>query len=88
MSGRERLGRETSNGAVHHFEPARFYGSETGRLPSGARAISIATSPTTPGYRVLRSDGGVNCFGAIWYGSLAGNLPGGSRPLTIANASG
>jgi hypothetical protein len=78
----------TSNGAVHHFGPAKFYGSETGKLPSGTRAVSIATSPTTPGYRVLRSDGGVNSFGALWYGSLAGDLPGGSRPLTIADATG
>jgi hypothetical protein len=73
---------------VHHFGPAKFYGSETGKLPSGTRAIAIATSPTTTGYRILRSDGGVDCFGALWYGSLAGHLPGGSRPLTIADASG
>jgi hypothetical protein len=78
----------TSNGAVHHFGPAKLYGSETGKLPSGTRAIAIATSPTTTGYRILRSDGGVDCFGALWYGSLAGHLPGGSRPLTIADASG
>ncbi len=78
----------TSNGAVHHFGPAKFYGSATGKLPAGVKAISLATSPTTTGYRILCSDGGVNCFGAIWYGSLAGQLPGGSSPLTIANASG
>jgi Rv2525c-like, glycoside hydrolase-like domain len=77
----------TSNGAVHHFGPAKFYGSATGKLPAGVRAVSLATSPTTAGYRILRSDGGVNCFGAIWYGSLAGQLPTGSSPLTIANAS-
>ncbi|HZO77646.1 MAG TPA: DUF1906 domain-containing protein [Solirubrobacteraceae bacterium] len=78
----------TSNGAVHHFGPAKYYGSAAGKLPAGVKAVSLATSPTTEGYRILRSDGGVNCFGAIWYGSLAGQLPGGSRPLTIANASG
>jgi hypothetical protein len=78
----------TSNGAMHHFGPAKFYGSETGKLPSGVRAVSMATSPTSPGYRVLRSDGGVNSFGAIWYGSLAGHVPEGSRPITIADATG
>lgn len=78
----------TSNGAVHHFGPAKFYGSETSKLPSGVNAVSIATSPTSPGYRILRSDGGVNSFGGIWYGSLAGHVPGGSRALTIVDATG
>ncbi|MGN6169042.1 MAG: hypothetical protein ACTHQQ_12860, partial [Solirubrobacteraceae bacterium] len=78
----------TSMGAVHHFGAAKFYGSETGKLPAGVKAVSIATSLTTTGYRVLRSDGGVNCFGSLWYGSLAEHVSAGSSPLTIADASG
>ena len=78
----------TSDGALHHFGPAKFYGSVLGKLPARVKAVSLATSPTTTGYRILRSDGGVNSFGALWYGSLAGHLPGGSRPLTIADATG
>lgn len=75
----------TSNGAVHRFGPAKQDGSDAGKLPSGVTAVSIATSPTTAGYRILRSDGGVNCFGAASYGSLAGKLHGRSTPLVIVD---
>jgi hypothetical protein len=78
----------TSNGAVHPFGPAKLHGSDAGKLPAGVTAVSIATSPSTTGYRILRSKGGVDCFGAICYGSLFGKLPGHSRPLTIADATG
>jgi hypothetical protein len=78
----------TSNGAARRFGPATGHGSDVGKLPPGVRAVSIATSPTTTGYRILRSNGGVDCFGAIWYGSLAGKVPRGSSPLAVADASG
>jgi Domain of unknown function (DUF1906) len=78
----------TSNGAVHHFGPAKFHGSDAGKLPAGVTAVSIATSPTTTGYRILRSDGGVDSFSAIRYGSLLSKLHGRSRPVAIADASG
>jgi hypothetical protein len=78
----------TSNGAVHHFGPAKFHGSDAGKLPAGVTAVSIATSPTTTGYRILRSDGGVDSFSAIRYGSLLRKLHGRSRPVAIADASG
>lgn len=78
----------TSNGAVRHFGPAKVHGSDAGKLPAGVRAVSIATSPTTTGYRILRSNGGVDSFGAIGYGSLAGKVPRGSSPLAIADATG
>jgi hypothetical protein len=51
-------------------------------------AVSIATSPTTTGYRILRSDGGVDGFSAIRYGSLLRKLHGRSRPVAITDASG
>jgi hypothetical protein len=78
----------TSNGAVHHFGPAKFHGSDARKLPAGVTAVSIATSPTTTGYRILRSDGGVDDFSALRYGSLLGKLHGRSRPVAIADASG
>ncbi len=74
----------TSNGAVYRFGPAKLHGSDAGKLPSGVRAVSIATSPTTSGYRILRSNGRVDSFGALSYGSLGGKL----RPIAIANAMG
>jgi hypothetical protein len=78
----------TSNGAVHHFGPAKLHGSDAGKLPAGVTAVSIAASPTTTGYRILRSNGGVNCFGALCYGSLFRKLPRHSRPIAIADATG
>ena len=78
----------TSNGAVHRYGPAKLHGSDAGKLRSGVSAVSIATSPTTTGYRILRSNGRVDCFGATWYGSLVRKSSGGSRPIAIANAAG
>jgi hypothetical protein len=78
----------TSNGAVHRFGPAKLHGSDARKLPSGVSAVSIATSPTISGYRILRSDGGVNCFGAASYGSLAGKLHGRSTPVMIIEDGG
>jgi hypothetical protein len=78
----------TSNGAVHRFGHAKLRGSDAGKLPAGVSAVSIATSPATTGYRILSSNGGVTCFGAICYGSLFGQLPAHVSPLTIADASG
>jgi hypothetical protein len=73
----------TADGAVHRYGPANLHGSDAGKLPSGVRAVSIATSSATSGYRILRSDGRVNSFGALAYGSLGGKL----RPIAIANAT-
>lgn len=78
----------TSNGAVRRFGPAKLHGSDAGKLPSGVTAVSIATLPTTAGYRILRSDGAINCFGAASYGSLAGKLHGRSAPLMIVDEDG
>ena len=78
----------TSDGAVHRYGPAKLHGSDAGKLPSGVTAVSIATSPTATGYRILRSNGRVDCFGATWYGSLLRKSSGGSRPIAIANATG
>ncbi len=78
----------TSDGAVHRYGPAKLHGSDAGKLPSGVSAVSIATSPTTSGYRILRSNGRVDCFGATWYGSLVRKSSGGSPPIMIANATG
>jgi hypothetical protein len=77
----------TSDGGVHPFGAARFYGSDVGKLSSGVSAVSLATSPTVTGYRLLRSDGGVDCFDATWFGSLHGRMPAGARVVSIAAAT-
>ncbi|MGN6166885.1 MAG: glycoside hydrolase domain-containing protein, partial [Solirubrobacteraceae bacterium] len=76
----------TSDGGVHPFGAARFDGSDAGKLSSGVSAVSLATSPTVTGYRVLRSHGGVDCFDATWFGSLNRRMPAGARVVSIAAA--
>jgi hypothetical protein len=74
-----------SNGAVHKFGPAAFYGSDARQLPSGVTAVSLATSRKRAGYRILRSDGGVDSFDATWSGSLLGALPAGAQAASLAS---
>lgn len=74
----------TDNGRVHAFGPAASFGSL--KLSSGLRAVALETSPDAAGYRVLRSDGGVNGFHASWNGSLKGWLRGGVKAVSIASA--
>jgi hypothetical protein len=74
----------TDNGGVHPFGPASSYGSDAGRLRPGVSAIGLETAAAASGYRILRSDGGIDGFHAPWYGSLRGVLPRGQRPVAIA----
>ena len=76
----------TSDGGVHKFGPATSFGSDAGKLPAGVTAVSLGTSPTSPGYRILRSDGGVDVKGTRWYGGVKGKLPVGVSVLSIAAA--
>jgi hypothetical protein len=46
----------------------------------------LETSSTAAGYRILRSDGGVDGFHARWYGSLKGWLLPGVRAMGIGAA--
>jgi hypothetical protein len=71
-----------ANGGVHAFGPAASFGSL--KLSSGVRAVALETSAAAAGYRILRSDGGVNGFHASWNGSLKGWLRGGVRAAAIA----
>lgn len=73
----------TSNGAVYPFGPAVSQGSDSGVLPTGVTALSLAVDRTTGGYWILRSDGGVDAFGAPSYGSLEGKLHG-AKPAALA----
>ncbi len=74
-----------SNGGLHKFGPAASYGSDAGKLSAGVTAVSLATSPKLAGYRILRSDGGIDSFDATWAGSLLGHLPAGVQPTAIAS---
>ncbi|MBV9535001.1 MAG: DUF1906 domain-containing protein [Solirubrobacterales bacterium] len=78
----------TANGGVHNFGPSHFYGSDAGKLPRGVKAVSLATCPTVAGYRILRTDGGVDTFAQKWFGGLAGLLPARVRAVGIAAAMG
>jgi Domain of unknown function (DUF1906) len=75
----------TSNGGVRKFGPAVFYGSDARKLPSGVTAVSLATSPKLAGYRILRSDGGVDSFDATWAGSLLRALPSGVSAAALVS---
>jgi hypothetical protein len=75
----------TSRGGVHRFGPAVFYGSDARKLPSRVTAVSLATSPNLAGYRILRSDGGVDGFDATWAGSLLRALPSGVSAAALVS---
>ncbi len=77
----------TDNGGVRAFGPATSYGSDAGRLRRGVRALALACVSSASGYRILRSDGGINGFHARWYGSLKGVLPKGDRPVAIVGVT-
>jgi hypothetical protein len=44
----------------------------------------IAADPTTDGYWIVKSNGGVDAFNAPWYGSLAWHVPAGQFVTGIA----
>ncbi|MBV8734208.1 MAG: hypothetical protein JO120_05445 [Solirubrobacterales bacterium] len=48
----------------------------------------MATCPTSGGYLILCSDGGVDTFAQKWFGGLNGALPAGVRAVSIAMALG
>ena len=73
----------TSNGGVHRFGTAVWYGSDRGKLPAGVKAVALAVDPATGGYWILRSDGGVDSFHAPAGGSLYGKLHG-LLPVALA----
>ena len=73
---------------MHKFGPSHFYGSDRRNLPYGVRAVSMATCPTSGGYLILCSDGGVDTFAQKWFGGLNGALPAGVRAVSIAMALG
>ncbi len=73
----------TADGAVHAFGAAHTHGSDAGKLHSGVHAVALAVDPTTGGYWILRSDGGVDGFHAPVQGSVKGHLKG-TRPVSIA----
>jgi hypothetical protein len=75
----------TSNGGAHAFGPAVFYGSDAGKLPRGVTAVALSTSPKLAGYRILRSDGGVDSFDATWAGSLLRALPTGVSAAALVS---
>ena len=53
-----------SNGGVHSFGLADYYGHGVG---SDSQAVSIAMSPTGNGYWILSPNGGIHCFGDAPY---------------------
>ncbi len=56
-----------------------------GRLPAGVTAgRPITAAPATGGYWILKSNGGIDGFGAPWHGSLHGTLPAGTTVTGIA----
>ena len=73
----------TSDGGVHPFGGAKWYGSDAGKLPSGVTAVAFAVNPQTHGYWVLKSDGGIDNFHAPWKGSMKNKL-GSAFPVAIA----
>jgi hypothetical protein len=74
----------TADGRVHAFGHASAFGSV--KLMKGVQAVGLETSAVAAGYRVLRSDGGVDGFHARWYGSLKGWLTAGVGAMGIAGA--
>jgi hypothetical protein len=81
--GRDGYSLLTSDGGVHPYGSATSYGSDSGTLPLGVTAVSLAVDPGTGGYWILRSDGGVDGFNAPAQGSLLGSL-GGLTAVAIA----
>lgn len=75
-----------ASGKVLHYGTAPF--GSLGTLPAGVRAVAIAADPATGGYWVLKSNGGVKNFNALWSGSLAGRLPAGVKVTAIAAGPG
>ncbi len=73
----------TADGDVFKFGKATLHGSDAGKLPVQVRAVRLAAEPKGSGYWILRSDGGVDAFGAPGSGSLKGKLHG-TRPVAIA----
>src|SRR5271166_6198157 len=67
-----------------HFVGARSPTLEAGRLLHGVRAVGLAVDPTTGGYWILKSTGGVAAVKAPWLGSLAGKVPAGTVVTGIA----
>ncbi len=54
-----------------------------GKIPVGQSVTGI-TAPTSGGYLVLTSNGGVHNYGARFCGSSAGTLPSGVKAVGIA----
>ena len=77
----------TSNGGVRSFG-ATGYGSATGTLGRGVRAVALAADPDTGGYWILKSNGGVNAYHAPWHGSAVNAVPRGQRVTAIAASDG
>jgi peptidoglycan/xylan/chitin deacetylase (PgdA/CDA1 family) len=71
-----------ASGQVQQYGTASF--GSLGTLPAGVRAVGITADHATGGYWVLKSNGGVKNFHALWSGSLAGQLPAGVRATAIA----
>lgn len=78
----------TSDGGVHPYGRAKFYGSDAGKLPVGVTAVGIAKDRKTGGYWILKSDGGVDSFHAPWEGSLKGKLNGSGVVSIVAAPEG
>jgi peptidoglycan/xylan/chitin deacetylase (PgdA/CDA1 family) len=77
----------TSNGSVRSFG-ATGYGSATGAMGAGVKAVALAADPDTGGYWILKSNGGVNAYHAPWRGSLVNAVPRGQKVTAIAASSG
>ena len=46
--------------------------------------VGLAADPATGGYWILKSNGGIDGFGAPWHGSLHGTLAPGTAVTGIA----
>jgi hypothetical protein len=77
----------TADGGVFKFGKAALHGSAAGKLPPRVRAVRLAVDPSSGGYWVMKSNGGVDGFGVPVQGSLAGKLHG-TRPVSIVAGAG
>ena len=55
-----------------------------GHAPAGVTPVGLTAAPATGGYWILKSNGGIDGFGAPWHGSLTGTLPPGATVTGIA----
>jgi hypothetical protein len=69
---------------VFTFGDAFFHGS-LGNVRLNKSVVGLTADPSTSGYRMVESDGGIFSFGAPFYGSLGSSPP--ATPVTTMASS-